>query len=108
MCCGFDSTAKNIILNIMKASKNETSETISTHEMRFQFDRVLRAVKAGRSLTLTYRNRPLARIVPMRSEVEVPANDPIFRLHELAEPIGPVCNKEIDTAIYCERSSVRY
>ena len=89
MCCGFDSTAKNIILNIMKVSKNDASQTISTHEMRFQFDRVLRAVKAGRALTLTYRNRPLARIVPLKTEPEIAENDPIFHLHELAEPIGP-------------------
>lgn len=77
-----------------------TGQTISTHDMRFRFDRVLRAVKAGRSLTLTYRNRPLARIVPVQAEVEIRQDDPIFRLHELAEPIGPLTNAEIDAAIY--------
>jgi len=35
--------------------------------MRFQFGRILQAVKAGRPLTLTYRNKPLARIVPLKS-----------------------------------------
>jgi prevent-host-death family protein len=85
---------------MMNSKKGRGLETISTHEMRFEFDRVLRAVKAGRSLTLTYRNRPLARIVPLQAEGEVPANDPIFRLHELAEPIGPLSNAEIDSAIY--------
>jgi antitoxin (DNA-binding transcriptional repressor) of toxin-antitoxin stability system len=85
----------------MKASSNKRSgETISTHQMRFQFDRVLRAVKAGRALTLTYRNRPLARIVPLQTEPDIPADDPIFRLHELAEPIGPLTNAQIDAAIY--------
>jgi len=85
----------------MKASKSRrAAETISTHDMRFKFDRVLRAVKAGRSLTLTYRNQPLARIVPLPTRGEVPANDPIFRLHELAEPIGPLTNAEIDATIY--------
>jgi antitoxin (DNA-binding transcriptional repressor) of toxin-antitoxin stability system len=85
----------------MKASSNSrTSQTISTHQMRFEFDRVLRAVKAGRALTLTYRNRPLARIVPLRTEPEIPEDDPIFRLHELAEPIGPLTNREIDAVIY--------
>jgi prevent-host-death family protein len=74
--------------------------TISTHDMRFQFGRILRAVKAGRSLTLTYRNKPLARIVPLRDQVELAKNDPVFRLHELAEPIGPLTNREIDSAIY--------
>jgi antitoxin (DNA-binding transcriptional repressor) of toxin-antitoxin stability system len=85
----------------MKArSDNRSEQTISTHEMRFQFDRVLRAAKAGRALTLTYRNRPLARIVPLRSESGISADDPIFRLHELAEPIGPLTNAQIDAAIY--------
>ena len=76
------------------------SDRISTHEMRFQFDRVLRAVKQGRSLTLTYRNKPLARIVPVVPERDNPQDDPIFRLYEIAEPIGPLTNKEIDAAIY--------
>ncbi|HVR35886.1 MAG TPA: type II toxin-antitoxin system prevent-host-death family antitoxin [Methylomirabilota bacterium] len=76
------------------------SQTISTHEMRFEFERVLRAVKAGRTLTLTYRNKPLARIVPFKAEPDLTADDPIFRLDELAEPIGPLTNAEIDVAVY--------
>ena len=73
--------------------------TISAHEIRFQFGRVLNAVKAGRSLTLTYRNKPLARIVPLRPWGELSENDPVFRLHELAEPIGPLTNTEMDAVI---------
>jgi hypothetical protein len=38
--------------------------------------------------------------VPLPAEGEVPANDPIFRLPELAELIGPLSNAEIDAAIY--------
>jgi prevent-host-death family protein len=85
----------NIILNIMK-----TSDTISTHQMRFEFERVLQAVKAGRSLTLTYRNKPLARIVPLKEEQALPEDDPIFRLDDFAEPIGPLTNAEIDALVY--------
>jgi prevent-host-death family protein len=80
--------------------RSRAADTISTHEMRFNFGRVLRAVKAGQSLTLTYRNEPLARIVPLLVEAPPAVNDPIFRLHELAEPIGPLTNAEIDAAIY--------
>ena len=88
-------------MNIMKKAKQASSEgTISTHEMRFQFRRVLQAVKAGRSLTLTYRNKPLARIVPVQNGSRVSADDSIFRLHEIAEPIGPLTNAEMDAAIY--------
>jgi hypothetical protein len=32
---------------------------ISTDGLRLKFDRVLKAVKQGRTLTLTYRNKPL-------------------------------------------------
>lgn len=83
----------------MKAGRNN-HQTISTHEMRFQFERVLRAVKAGRALTLTYRNRPLARIVPLPTKLNISENDSLFRLHELAEPIGRLTNSQIDAAIY--------
>jgi len=45
---------RHIIINIMKTTKRPSVEgNISTHEMRFQFGRVLKAAKAGRSLTLT-------------------------------------------------------
>ena len=94
-------TGLNIIVSIMKRSNGRLGQgNISTHEMRFQFRRVLRAVKAGRSLTLTYRNKPLARIVPLKPTTEISPDDAIFRLHELAEPIGPLTNAEIDAAIY--------
>jgi prevent-host-death family protein len=85
----------------MKTTKQLSDRgNISTHEMRFQFGRVLRAVKAGRSLTLTYRNKPLARIVPLKAHAETSGDDSLFRLFELAEPIGPLTNAEIDAAIY--------
>jgi prevent-host-death family protein len=85
---------------MIRAKKSSSNGTISTHEMRFQFDRVLQAVKAGRSLTLTYRNKPLARIVPLKTRLDISAEDAVFRLHELAEPLGPLSNREIDAAIY--------
>jgi prevent-host-death family protein len=85
----------------MKASRKAGApEVISTHEMRSEFERVLRAVKAGRSLTLTHRSKPLARIVPLREEQTIAEDDPIFRLDELAEPIGPLTNAEIDALVY--------
>jgi antitoxin (DNA-binding transcriptional repressor) of toxin-antitoxin stability system len=96
-----DLAARNIIINIMNTPKRPTNQgNISTHEMRFQFGRVLQAVKAGRSLTLTYRRKPLARIVPLKARVELSPDDPVFRLHELAEPLGPLTNAEMDAAIY--------
>ena len=87
----------------MKTSKTSSARgSISTHEMRFQFGRILKAMKAGRPLTLTYRNKPLARIVPLKPNAAASKDDHVFRLHELAEPIGPLTNAGIDAAIYGE------
>ena len=84
----------------MKTSRKAgATDTISTHQMRFEFERVLQAVKAGRSLTLTS-SKPLARIVPLKEEQAIPKDDPIFRLDELAEPIGPLTNAQIDALVY--------
>jgi prevent-host-death family protein len=89
------------MLNIMKTSRKAgTTDTISTHKIRFEFERALRAVRAGRSLTLTYRSKPLARIVPLKEEQALAEDDSIFRLEELAEPIGPLTNAQIDALVY--------
>jgi hypothetical protein len=46
------------------------------------------------------RKQRLARIDWIQSNLEIPEDDPIFRLHELAEPIGPLTNAQIDAAVY--------
>jgi prevent-host-death family protein len=84
-----------------KMPENERESEISTNELRLKFDRVLKAVKQGRSLTLTYRNKPLARIVPINQEHLLREDDPIYRMYEHAEPVGaPLTNEEIDRLIY--------
>jgi prevent-host-death family protein len=83
-------------------ARGQTKESeISTNELRLNFDRVLKAVKQGRSLTLTYRNKPLARIVPLKEERPLSEDDPIYRMYEFAESIGaPLTNDEMDKLIY--------
>jgi prevent-host-death family protein len=83
-------------------ARGQTKESeISTNELRLKFDRVLKAVKQGRTLTLTYRNKPLARIVPLKEERALSEDDPIYRMYEFAEPIGaPLTNNEMDKLIY--------
>ena len=76
------------------------SAAISTNDLRFDFGRVLKAMRAGKTLTLTYRNKALARIVPVPTKDLPREDDAIFRLHELAEPIGPLTNRQMDEAIY--------
>lgn len=89
---------------IMKSRKARTDEgelVISTNELRLEFDRVLREVRQGRSLTLTYRNKPLARIVPLKEEHLLREDDPIYRMYDRAEPIGaPLTNEEMDRLVY--------
>jgi len=80
--------------------KRTDVEFISTNDLRFNFSRVLKSVKRGRSLTLTYRNKPLARIVPIEDEPALSKDDPIYHLYELAEPMEPLTNEEIDKVIY--------
>ena len=74
--------------------------TISTNELRFSFEKVLKAMEQGRSLLLTYRNKPLARIEPYSQPREqVGADDPIFDLPRLADSLGSLSNEEIDKII---------
>jgi prevent-host-death family protein len=90
-----------MIMKREKARGQRQGSEISTNELRLNFDRVLKAVKQGRSLTLTYRNKPLARIVPLKEEHLLREDDPIYRMYERAEPIGaPLTNKEMDQLIY--------
>jgi prevent-host-death family protein len=90
-----------MMMKITGARDQKRESEISTNELRLNFDRVLKAVKQGRSLTLTYRNKPLARIVPLKEERLLSGDDPIYRMYELAEPIGaPLTNEEMDKLIY--------
>jgi hypothetical protein len=40
------------------------------------------------------------RIVPLKEEQALAEDDSIFRLEELAEPIGPLRNAQIDALVY--------
>jgi len=75
--------------------------SISTNELRFQFEKVLRAMSAGKELILTYRNKPLARIAPYQKQSEaIPADDPFYSLADIAEPLGSLSSEDIDKLIY--------
>ena len=86
------------MFNIMNV--RATDPTISTDEVRFKFRRVLGAMKAGQSLTLTYRRKPLARIVPIAPAGKLSPDDPLFQLGTLAEPMGQLTSEDMDRLIY--------
>ena len=78
-----------IMLMIMKSEdlkRKKSGAEISTNELRLEFDRVLKALKQGRSLTLTYRNKPVARIVPIEEERILREDDPIYSLLQYGLP----------------------
>ena len=73
---------------------------ISTNELRFNFKKVIENLNRGIEMTLTYRNRPLARILPLERLDEIPEEDPFYELHEKAEAMGSITNEEIDSIVY--------
>ena len=90
-----------MIMKNARAREQTKESEISTNELRLKFDRVLKAMKQGRILTLTYRNKPLARIVPLNEERSLSEDDPIYRMYEFAQPVGaPLTNDEMDKLIY--------
>ena len=58
---------------------------------------MMRASSKSRAVGRKRRPRPSAWV---QSKLEIRQDDPIFRLHLLSEPIGPLTNAKIDAAIY--------
>lgn len=67
--------------------------------MRFDFARIKSALDNGEELMLTYRNRPLAKLVPVASG-DTRGPDPALSFGVQAEEIEPISNEEIDRLIY--------
>lgn len=73
--------------------------TISIQDMRFDFGRVKAALDRGEELMLTYRNRPLARLLPVaKKEIDQTDAALVFGTHP--EELEVMSNAEIDQAIY--------
>lgn len=74
--------------------------SISMVELRQDAEGVLRRVKQGEQLILTYRGKPVARLSPFDSATP-PADDPFYRLADSAADGGEsLTNEEIDKIIY--------
>ena len=72
----------------------------SIQDLRFRFKPLLEGLRRGEEITLTYRNKPLARIVPLDREGAVTDDDPALQFHEGAEKAAPLSNREIDEILY--------
>jgi antitoxin (DNA-binding transcriptional repressor) of toxin-antitoxin stability system len=76
-------------------------KTISTSELRSQTRSLVRTLAGGKSVSLTYRGKKLAKIWPLKSQNGIRADDPLYRLHHLADKsVKPLTDREIDRIVY--------
>ncbi len=75
-------------------------EKISLLEFRRDALGVIRRVRQGKRLVLTYRGQPVMCLEPFRAGTPT-ADDPFYKLAQLATEAGePVTNEEIDRIVY--------
>jgi antitoxin (DNA-binding transcriptional repressor) of toxin-antitoxin stability system len=89
---GGDTRVLRITITIMK--------TVSIQEMRFEFAGVRAALEAGEELVLTFRNRPLARLLPFASPAPPTGLDSALQFAEEPENLDPMTNAKMDELIY--------
>jgi prevent-host-death family protein len=69
-------------------------------DLRTRAEEIVRSVRRGERLILTYRGKPAVRLEPFDAP-EAAANDPFYRLAEKAERRGrSLNNNEIDAIVY--------
>jgi prevent-host-death family protein len=75
-------------------------EKVSILEFRRDANSVIRKVRQGKRLILTYRGKPVMRLEPIRDSKITP-DDPFYAITELATATGQsLTNEEIDQIIY--------
>jgi antitoxin (DNA-binding transcriptional repressor) of toxin-antitoxin stability system len=75
-------------------------ETVSVLEFRRDAVAVIRKVRQGKRLIMTYRGKPVMRLEPIARTTPDQA-DPIYQLGQLATSSAPpVTNEEIDQIVY--------
>jgi prevent-host-death family protein len=75
-------------------------QRISMLEFRRDAEAVIRKVRRGQRLIMTYRGKPVIRLEPIQSTAPRP-DDPFYRLAHLATAEGrPLTNEEIDQIVY--------
>lgn len=72
-------------------------ETITMVDLRQKSEQIVRQLKKGQSLNLSYRGKKIALILPIKTE-PVSSDDPIFHLSDSS--MTPMSNEDIDKAIY--------
>jgi antitoxin (DNA-binding transcriptional repressor) of toxin-antitoxin stability system len=81
-------------------------KTISMLDLRLHSREMIRRLRRGETLRLTYRNQRIATLIP-ESEPVAAADDPIRNLCKLAEPgLTPMTNEQIDQLLYGEPQDI--
>lgn len=84
----------NIMFMFMKIRE------VSMVELRNETEKLLKGLREGESYCLTYRGKPLARIIPEKNSETPSEEDPLYRFHHLAAKARPLADREIDAAVY--------
>jgi len=75
-------------------------ETVSVLEFRRDAVAVIRKVRQGKRLIMTYRGQPVMRLEPIAKR-NPDKDDPIYKLGELATSTArPLTNEKIDKTVY--------
>lgn len=76
-------------------------KTISTSELRSRTRSLVRTLAGGKTVSLTYRGKKLAKIWPLKVKNGVAADDPFYRFPRVAdESAKPLTDREIDRIVY--------
>ena len=76
-------------------------ETISMLEIRRNTKGLVERLGRGESFRITYRNRTVGELFPPKVSYEIRADDPVYRIAEMAEDLGGVMDsREIDRIVY--------
>jgi prevent-host-death family protein len=82
------------------AIKGALMEKITVLDFRRHAEAVIRKVRQGQRLILTYRGKPVMRLEPIE-EPHPAADDPFYALPQLATQDGrSLTNEEIDQIVY--------
>jgi antitoxin (DNA-binding transcriptional repressor) of toxin-antitoxin stability system len=75
-------------------------EKVSILEFRRDAVAVIRKVRQGKRLLMTYRGKPVMRLEPIRTNTP-DVDDPFYKIGQLATTAGqPLTNEEIDQIVY--------
>jgi prevent-host-death family protein len=75
-------------------------EKVTVLEFRRDAEAVIRKVRQGKRLIMTYRGEPVMRLEPIQASAP-DSDDPFYQISKLATNKGqPLTNEEIDQIVY--------